>query len=239
MAVEEELAHQREKSRHTEEHLISEAQRILKQDLLTERNILDNLKQYSKNIELVDEEDVSEKIIFNSSEIKQTAILYRLKFLDSKLYKPEFPYEAILKLKQHNKTFHKDLKHFYVLSVPEAFTDKKNTGETFLFSKTNYDNYALIHHWGKPLKASRKLKFWALRNFENLVFSLTFITLVITLSLPTRFITLDPKAEYWSSFRGAAFFHLLIFNTGVAVFITFGFSKNFSSSIWNRKKNFG
>lgn len=239
MSVEKQLAYERQKLRNTQEHLLLEAKRILKQDLFAENKILENLKQYVKTIELIDEEDVLEETIFSIDEIKQTAISYRLKFLESKLYKSEIPYEAILKIKQHNKDFYKDLNHFYILSVPKSFTNSGNKSETFLFSKTNYDNYALIHSWGEKLKTSRQLKFWALRNFENLLFTVAFITLIITLSLPTWLITLDPKATYWSGFRGAAFFHLFIFNMGVVAFITFSFSKNFSSSIWNREKDFG
>lgn len=239
MNVEEQLIYQRKKSRNTDEHVLSEARRILKQDLFAENKILGNLKQYNKNAEVINEEDVSEKTIFSISEIKQTAVLYRLKFLESKLYKPEIPYEAVLKIKHLNQKFHKDLKYFYILSVPNSFVDKANNSEAFLFSKTNYDNYSLIHHWGEKLKGNRKLKFWALRNFENLMFTVALVTLIITLSLPTRLITLDPKAEYWSGFRGAAFFHLFIFNMGVTAFIAFTFSKNFSSSIWKSEKDFG
>ena len=239
MTVEEQLIHQRKKSRSTDEHVLSEAQRILKQDLFAENKILENLKQYNKNVEVINEEDIFEKTIFSVSEIKQTAVLYRLKFLESKLYKPEIPYEAVLKIKHLNQNFGKDLQHFYILAVSKSFVDKENKSEAFLFSKTNYDNYALIHRWGEKLKAHRKLKFWALRNFENLMFTVALITLIVTLSLPTRLITLDPKADYWSGFRGAAFFHLFIFNMGVTAFIAFTFSKNFSSSIWNRERDFG
>ena len=239
MNVEEQLLYQRDKLRNTEEFLLSEANRILKQDLFAEKNILENLKQYNKSVEVINEEDITQDSIFSLSEIKQTAVIYRLKFLESKLYKPEIPYEAILKIKYLDETFYKNLKNFYVLSAPKSFIDKRNKDETLLFVKTNYDNYALVYHWGKKINNKRKLKFWPMRSFENLFSTVIVITLILTLSLPTFVITLDVKATYWSGYRVAAFFHLLIFNLGVTAFITFAFSKNFSSSIWNSEKDFG
>ena len=63
-------------------------------------------------------------------------------------------------------------------------------------------------------------------------------TLVLTLLLPTSLITLDARATYWSGYRAAAFMHLLIFNAGITTYITFAFLGNFSSSVWNRKRDF-
>jgi hypothetical protein len=62
--------------------------------------------------------------------------------------------------------------------------------------------------------------------------------LLLDLALPTRLITLDHSANYWSGYRAAAFFHLLIFNFGVTAYLTFAFAKNFSSSVWNRYTDF-
>lgn len=219
------------------ENAVTEANRILKKDLFTQKKILENLVQYNKSHELLDEEDLDSSFIFKLSEIKHICIINRLKFLDSKLYKSEIPYEAILKIKYLNQSNFKNIKFFKIMALPNSFL-KESNNESLLFAKTNYDNYFLIHKWGNALKSNRKFKFWHLRNFENLLVSLFMITLVITLILPTEFITLDHKVNYWNGYRAAAFFHLLIFNTGVTAYITFTFSKNFSSSIWNKESDF-
>jgi hypothetical protein len=232
------LTQLRRKTRRAEDDLISETKRILKKDLFEEKKILENLKQYNRSFEILDEEDLEEELIFTVSEIKQIAVIYRLKFLESRIFKPEIPYEAILRIKDLNLRFRKEVRIFKVLAPRESFFDKRSRGEALLFGKTNYDNYYLIHRWGNKLKWHRKLMFWPIRNFETLFFTVILFTLIITLSLPTWIITLDPRAEYWSGFRMAAFFHLLIFNMGVTAFITFAFTKNFSSSIWNQEKDF-
>ena len=103
---------------------------------------------------------------------------------------------------------------------------------------TNYDNYFLVHQWGKKVPWYRSLIYWPMRRFESLLLTVIFFTLAVTLVLPTDLITLDSKAGYWSGYRAAAFFHLLIFNAGVTIYITLAFTRNLSSSMWNRKKDF-
>lgn len=221
-----------------EEKLLSEANRILQEDLFVEEKILDNLREYNKAFEKLDEEDVDKGLVFSISEIKKVAVTFRLKFLESKLYKPEIPYEAILKIKDLNQKFHKELKFFKVLSTPGGFTNKEIKEASLLFVQTNYDNYYLVHRWGGKLKWNRKLKFWPLRKFENLILTVFVTTLLLTLALPTELITLDPRAVYWSGYRAAAFFHLFIFNMGVTVYFTFAFARNFSNSVWDSYRDF-
>lgn len=236
--IKEKLQHLAANSRSNQEELLREAKRILKQELFSEKKILENLKQYNKAFEILDEENLDPRLVFRIEEIRQLAITHRLKFLESKLYKSEFPYEGVLRIKYLNDSFHKDIKHFRILSHPDSFVNTSQNHESLLFARTNYDNYYLIHSWGKKPKWYRPYQFWPLKKFESLVITLLIITLIIALLLPTNLITLDAKATYWSGYRAAAFFHLLIFNLGVTAYITFAFGKNFSSSIWNRYKDF-
>lgn len=236
--IEKELIRERDKARSGENQVMLEAERILKKDLFSEEKILENLKQYNRAVEVVDEEDVDASQVFTLSEIRRMAVLYRLKFLESKIYKPEIPYEAVLKIKYINETFKKEIRLFRVLSTPESFVSGAATSSSALFAKTNYDNYYLLHRWGEKISPMRRLKSWPMRRFENLFITVILLTLIITLSIPTRLISLDPKATYWSGYRAAAFFHLLIFDMGVTAYFTFAFSKNFSSSIWNSERDF-
>lgn len=226
------------KKRSAPDDVLSEANRILTRDLFTESKILGNLKQYNKSFEIIDEEEVDKTKIYTLSEIKHICIVHRLKFLESKMYKPEIPYEVILRIKHLNSEFKKELKEFKIVSTPQGFASGSSQAGSLLFTKTNYGNFYLIHAWGLPLKWNRRIKFWPLRNFETLALTVITFTLLLTLALPTAFITLDRAATYFSGYRVAAFFHLLIFNTGVTAYITFAFAKNFSSSVWNQKNDF-
>lgn len=232
-----ELNRVRNKTR-KQDQAVSEVKKILKQDLLGGKKILENLPLYNNSFALMDEEEIENSDVFTVDEIKSIAILYRLKFLERSFYKPGIPNDVALKIENLNIKFHKEITEYTILASHDSFVNLNNNEEVLLFLKTNYDNYYLLHTWGKPLKAHRKIQFLPLRNFETLVATIFLITLLITIILPTRLITLDHKAEYWSGYRAAAFFHLLIFNFGVTVYFTFAFAKNFSSSVWNRYKDF-
>lgn len=218
--------------------LIHEANKILNHDLFTEKKILENLVQYNNLSQFLEEENLDETRIFSSEEIKLICTDYRLKFLSSKSYKPVISYESVLMIKELNERFEKELKEFKILAPADGFVKKENRNEAILFAKTNHDNYYLVNRWGQPLKWHRKWLCWPMRNFENLFLTVIVTTLCIVLSLPTWLITLDHKAEYWSGYRAAAFFHILIFNMGVTAYITFAFAKNFSSTVWNREQDF-
>jgi hypothetical protein len=237
--IEDQLSQERRKSRREEEMLLSEAKRILNNDLFAEKKILENLKQYGKIKELITEEQVDDESVYTIDEIRKVAIKLRMKFLDSRLYKPEIPYEAILRIRHLNENYSKELAGFSILAPSAAYFETENEESALLFARTNHGNYFLIHRWGKPFAWSRKILYWPLRTFENLLVTMITFTLILALSIPTHLITLDSKAEYWSGYRGAAFFHLLIFNAGVTAYFAFAFSRNFSSTVWNRKRDFG
>lgn len=237
--IHEQLKREQYKRKIAGDGLVEEANKILNQDLFTEKKILKHLGQYNSQSRFLDEEALDGSRIFSLEEIKQICITYRLKFLNSKSYKPPIPYESVLIIKGLNEKYRKELVEFFVLAPAETFSSGLPPGDSMLFTKTNDGNYYLIYRWGHALKWHRKWFFWPMRFFENLFVTVVSITLCITLLLPTSLITLDHQAEYWSGYRAAAFFHLLIFNMGVTAYTTFTFAKNFSSTIWNREQDFG
>lgn len=218
--------------------VISEVYRILNRDLFQEKKILHNLKLYNKSFELLDEEDSDQTQIFEIKTIKDIAIRYRLKFIDSQYYKKEIPYEAILKIKYLNLTHKKNLKNFKILTPSESFKKNNPDCSLLIFAPTNHGNYCLIHKWGADLKWYRKINSWPMRKFETLFATIIFISFIIAISLPTRLIWLPEHSDYWGPYRIGAFMHILIFNMGVTAYITFAFGKNFSVSNWNRIEDF-
>jgi hypothetical protein len=221
------------------ESIVQEANKILNQDLFSDKKILENLGHYNNLSHGLDEDALDHTRIFSVEEIKHICTTHRLKFLGSKNYKPEIPYQSVMMIKNLNKDFTKELKEFKLLAPAETFVNKDEPGDSMLFATTNDGNFYLINRWGRPLKWYRKILFWPMRQFENLFITVALVTLAITLLLPTWLITLDHKAEYWSGYRAAAFFHILIFNLGVTAYVTFAFAKNFSSTVWNREQDFG
>jgi hypothetical protein len=228
----------KQKTNNAAENVIIEVNKILNENLYSKKNVLHNLKHYNKSFELIDEEDVDTSAIYSTSQIRALALNYRLRFLDSQHCKSYFPYESVLKIEHLNIQHKKALAGFKVLSTDKFFKDSKNTDVALLFAPTNLGNYYLIHKWGTDLKWHRKLFSWPLKNIETLFVSLIIFTFIVTMCLPTNLITLDHKATYWCAYRIGVFFHLLIFFMGFTAYFTFAFSKNLSSSIWNRYSSF-
>lgn len=229
----------RSKPLSAEEKLLKEANDLLNESTRSDKNILKNLSRYNKSFGLLNESLLNPDQIYHTRELKELAIHYRLKFLDSSYYKSEIPIDTIESIRKLNRAFNIDLKHFKILAPDISFTKENADLCSLIFAETNQGNYYFIDYWGNGLKWYRRYMYWPLQKFENLISVVFIITLLLTLCLPTGLITLDNKAEYWSGYRAAAFFHLLIFNLGVTVYFTFTFAKNFSSAIWNQYKDFG
>jgi len=221
------------------DHVLHEVNRILNKEMFSEKNILHNLRNYNRLIEVLDEEELEPEFIFRLSDIKSIALKYRLRFLDSQSYKFEFPYEAVLKIDYLNHAHKKSLKGFKLLGTRDFFIKEGNKECALLFAPTNHGNYYLVHKWGTELKWCREYASWPLKNIETLLITIICITLVAALSIPIRLITLDSHATYWSGWRLGVFFHLLIFNMGFTTYFTFAFSRGLTVSNWNSEKDFG
>lgn len=224
----------RRKQRRQEDQLLAQAKDLLQRNLFSEQNVLKNLREYSRTFDIMDSQDCAPQFVYTPEEIKNVAICYRLKFLDSASFKYDFPYEAILKIEELNRRYGRDLKLFKVLAHPAAFGKTYSKEACSLFVKTSEGNYFLIHSWGKALKRSRVVRYCHLRDFETMAAFIFLLSLVVTLLLPTELITLDSKATYWSGYRGGTFFHLLLFFTGFTVYAVMAFGVHLSSTAWDR-----
>lgn len=217
-----------------EENLLLEVRNIVKRSLYNLSNISDNLDMYSQRLYFLDDEELDENLIFTLEEIENICIKYRMHFANYEYYKNSIPSVAEVKLEYLNDTYQKKLNHLKIISYRENFLQPnhhKNYG--ILFAPTLNGHYYLIHQWGHPIPKYRKYLWFPLRSFETLAISIILFTLVVDLILPTYLITLDHTATYWSGYRLGVFFHLLIFFSGLTMFIVVAFFKNVSKNIWH------
>lgn len=232
----EQLHKERKKLRKESDELVLEAQRILINDTFSEKKILDHLKQYNQSFELLNEDDIDKSNLFTLAEIKTFCIKNRMRFVDSNYFKGEFPYEIVLKIKDYNRFQKKDLRHFKILCPAELLANKDSKSPAALFCRTMYGNYYLIHTWGENLPSKRIILNWPLRNFETFSVFMLIIVGIITLILPNSLLTTDVHAEYFSMYRAACFFHVLILFVGFVVFRMIATNKGLSSSVWDSPK---
>jgi hypothetical protein len=228
------LASERYRIRSVDDDLMDDVKRLFIQDQYSEKKILDNIRSYNQSYEILDEDGLDKQRLFSIKEIELIAIKYRLRFLDSQVYKGAIPNETLNEIHNVSKHQGKNIRTYKILAPSSFFKLKeKMEADALLFTPTSLGNYYLLFSWGHTTKWSRAITCYPLRSFETLFACILSITLIVTLSFPTSWITMDKGATYLSMYRIATFFHMLIFDSAVAAFVLFGFYSNFSSSQWN------
>ena len=226
--IPEKILHSRNR-RIRETELIKNIYDLLEARALQEKQILAGLNQLNDeqvfnyfNFDLLESHR-----IFHLSDIEKICIEYRLRFLNSALYKAEFPSEVISEIKKLEDKHQISLQG-YKLMAPASVFKLKNADDPLLFAPMGNEYYYLIHSWGKDLHPFRKLLMWPFRQLENFMFSILVLSLLLT--------SLIPAGMFSPNQTNTQFIILFLFMfkwiTGLAIFYGFKFGKNFSSAIW-------
>lgn len=166
--------------------------------------------------------------IFHINQIKKVSVDYRLRFLDSNLFKNDIPEEAISKIHNLEKQHQTNLKGFKIMAPSKAFNLKKYD-DPLLFAPIGNDYYYLIHKWGNDLSWYRKLQVLPIKN------PTCFIIFCLLMSLIGTFLT--PENDLSRSVKMAPIIiFLFMFKSliGTLGYYFFMMGKNFNESIWNR-----
>lgn len=212
-------------------NLIEEVQKILVDNQMERNSIKNNLNSegvQTTNAFVFDLLDTDK--IYHINSIKNICVDYRLRFLDSHLFKNEIPEEAISKIshleKSHNLTV-----GGYKIIAPSKLFKLENYDDPLLFAPIGNDYYYLIHKWGNDMNPFRKLMALPLKNMGNCLIALTLLSLVTTMILPvSKFGPENLNVVKLMSF-------LFVFKSYCAILIYYCFwkGKNFSSENWNSK----
>ncbi len=168
--------------------------------------------------------------IFHLDDIKTLCIDYRLRFLDARFFKGDFPEEAISKIR-HVEKIHQTTLHGYKIVAPSKLLQLENLDDPLLFAPMGNDYYYLIHQWGNDLKWYRKLLVLPLKNIENLVITLLLVSGLLSLITPIHLFT--PTV----GIRERITIFVFMFIWVIAMVVLYGGSKgkNFNTIIWNSK----
>lgn len=167
--------------------------------------------------------------IFHIHQIKKVCIDYRLRFLDSSLFKNKIPEEAISIINSIEKSHHTHLNGFKIMAPSKAFNLNKYD-DPLLFAPIGNEYYYLIHKWGNDLPWYRRLQFLPIKNM------VTFITTCIILSLIFTYLTPANPLSASIEFAPIIIF-LFMFKSMVATisYYFFMMGKNFNDMIWDRE----
>ena len=213
------------------EDILKQVQQVLKEDEAHEATINEALFNSSTNNQNAFNIDLFERDnIFHISDIKSICITYRLRFLESSLFKGEIPQEAISKIKQLEKAHEISLNGFKIMAPSKLFK-LENYDDPLLFAPIGNGYYYLIHKWGNDMSVWRKWLMYPFRNLDTIIVSTIIASFLIALSFP--------ESYYNPKYKTTQFIFLFFFMFKVIGFclIFFGVSKgkNFNSSIWDSR----
>lgn len=169
--------------------------------------------------------------IYHIDQIEKICINYRLRFLDSKYFKGQLPYEAISKIKTLEEGHETSLKGFKIMAPSKLFK-LENADDPLLFAPIGNDYYYLIHKWGNDLSPFRRIAMWPFKTFENFMFLVLLSALICTSLVPSGFFMNEDNIR-------TEFILLFIFMFkwigGIALYYGFAKGKNFNTAIWRSK----
>lgn len=168
--------------------------------------------------------------IYHINQIKKICIDYRLRFLDAKLYKGQFPVEAIDEIKSIEHTHQTSLSALKMMAPSKLFK-LENADDPLLFAPMGNGYYYLIHQWGNDLHPLRKWLVWPFKNLINMCIATLVASFVLSLFVPISIFTPNPTASdffliYFFMFKSLA---------AIVIYYTFARGKNVNKAIWNSK----
>ena len=200
----------------------------IKQKSFTKSSVyeLNLISDFDFNLDKLDN-----KNIFDISDIKKTCIDYRLRFLNSKFFKGDFPDSTLKKIELFKKQHKSNILDLKVMAPSKLFK-LKNADDPLLFCSLGNDYFYLIDKWGNDLSFFRKISMWPFKSLTNILLFLIVSSVFATLIIPKGIFVYDkkPLTEFFITY-------LFVLKSAIAVVIFFGFSlgKNFNTAIWNRK----
>ncbi|WP_366125103.1 hypothetical protein [uncultured Winogradskyella sp.] len=229
--IEEKLLRLKKKEK-TENDILSQVKKILNENDAADTRILETIQNSNNYTDSNDFEFdlLKTKNIFHIDQIKTICINYRLRFLDTKYFKGELPYEAISKIKQLEKDHNTELKGFKIIAPSKLFK-LENADDPLLFAPIGNGYYYLVHKWGNDLSPFRKLLMWPYKSFSNLIMTTLFVSLIATALFPEGIFSNKPN----SAQAGMIFFFMFKAIAAMVLYYGFAAGKNFNTAIWDSK----
>ena len=222
----------RRNKRLSPEAILAQVKEIWQQEDAERSRIEDALAAPAKNqpTPTLDFDLLEADRIFHLSDIKNICIDYRLRFLDASFFKGEIPEEAISKIRNMEKQHDQQLSGFKIIA-PSKRLKLENADDPLLFVPMGNDYFYLIHKWGNDLHPLRRWLMWPYKSFENLIFAVFVLSILLTAITPMELFTKNVNMQEY------VLMFLFMFKAvgGIVLYYGFAKGKNFNTVIWNSK----
>ena len=201
-------------------------------EISSDNNVLKrlSLSPINRNINKFSFDILDTNAIFHISHIEKICVNYRLRFLDTKYFKGTYPEEVVYKINTLEKKHNTVLDGFKIIAPSKLFRLDK-ADDPLLFAPMGNDYYYLIHKWGTDLHPLRRLKYWGVKNVENLGISIFAISFLLTI--------LTKNIIYGGNTHFGHLFMLFLFYVkgvlGMLFIVGASSGKNFSEYSWLSK----
>ena len=215
--------------------LLDQVYEFLNVEACKDQDVVDRLKN-KKEFEsiFIQLNENHQKRVFSIETIKKISIKYRLRFLDSSLFRSELPYEAISEINAFEKKYGIKINSFRIMAPDKAFDLENINKDPVLFAQLSNNNFYLLHQWGHDLAWYRKIIYWPLQNFKTLIITLAIICFLFAFSLPSSVMNIfnlqsEIYLRIWLSI------HTFIGLLGISLWIGISYDKTFSLHNWDSK----
>ena len=212
--------------------IIDWVQSIFSEITVTNKSVLERLSAspINRNVNTFNIDEVDSNPIFHISHIEKICINYRLRFLDTKYFKGSYPDIVVDKINTLEKKHQTILDGFKIIAPSKLFRLDK-ADDPLLFAPMGNGYYYLIHKWGTDLHPLRKIKYWGVKNVENLGISIFLLSLLSTI--------LTKNLIYGDTNHVGYLFMLFLFYVkgyvGMLFLLGASSGKNFSEYCWLSK----
>ena len=228
------LENELQKAQNPESNILNQVLFIFNDSKNKEDKILSKLNNKS-SIQLQDLQldDYDKRNLYDIDAIEKICIKYRLRFLETKHFKPKYPYEAILKIKQLEKKYGTEITNFKILAPQEVFKLNDVNADPLLFAQISSNQYLLLHKWGNDLAWYRSILKYPLRGIMQFVKTILLIAFLFQLCIPLSWMGVDVSDEFMMRlwFTTHCFIGFFSFSLFLGSLTFTGFSAN----VWQSK----
>ncbi len=229
------LTEQLKKERLKFPSLLSEVNDLLQKSADADETVLKRLKEEGSNndISTIRLKDEDAENIYSIKEIEKICITYRLRFLDSKYFKMEFPYDAVIRINEFEKRYNTKIQRFKIIAPNKAFDLEDINQDPLLFAQLGNNTFYLLHQWGKDLAWHRKFVYFPVRNIYSYFYFIVALAFLFSFSFPFEWLQVQRDNEiniriWFAMHCTIGFFFFSIFLGAIS-------QTSFSSMSWKSK----
>jgi hypothetical protein len=229
----------REEERFAEEaELLREAEELLQRGEKEDERVLERIRNARSNEgSPIDPEELEDERVFSEEAIRELCVKYRLRFLSTRYFKDELPYDAVSELKRFEKKTGRRVEDLRIVAPSERFELQDSHKDPLLFAYLGKGRHYLLHRWGNDLSPLRKWLNFPARDIKALILTCALLSLLISTVIPASSFGLgeDAPSSLIVLSKGISFFMLSSFFTTAALIYGVTTSKEFSADQWDSK----